>query len=72
MSKPIREGIRQRPWEEVFLLEVCTRLSLRMLQTLSAELADEPSPQHDQLRRLVLKAMEWHTEGVRAKGVPHA
>jgi hypothetical protein len=64
----IREGPKGRRWEETFLLEVCTRMSVRVLQILAAELADEPCHNHAVLLRLVEQAIEWRQEGARAKG----
>jgi hypothetical protein len=60
--------VKQRPWQETFLLEVCTRLSVRVLQILAAELRDEPCVNHVTLLKLVDKAIEWRCEGARARG----
>jgi hypothetical protein len=66
MSNKIREGPKQRRWEETFLLECCTRMSVRVLQILAAELADEPCVNHLTLLKLVDKAIEWRINGTKA------
>jgi hypothetical protein len=61
----LRQGLRRRPWIEVFHCEIVPLLSIDILSQLSGALADEPTPSHELVRREVLRALEHMTEGVR-------